>query len=426
MDASSYYFRKNLITGAVLFFFVIVLMILGSQLGYYQNAVQAQLSGVQNIQSAGGDLQISKNILANLLVFVPVIVLAVGGAFNARLGKSRAFRFMLLAPIMIYGASVYLDWKEATPLSEKFENLYSAVDNIIYIPFIICFAVFVIYMIAVIVKPDSMATKVIGSITMVISICFYVIFGVYVIYLQAMSALDGSFGFKHFILYLICFGLDVASFFLMLSLIMSFSAMRREDLLWEREMVRRERIDERRRREQEASGYYASEDGYGEYGEDYEYEYDGDGAYMIVEEDDDGNEVRRETAPKNNSAEPSAGIESVITTGSGGAESVAKPAAETEGVITTESGDAEFVAEPAAEIESVITTESGDAESVAKPSAETEGVITAGSGNAGFVAKPAANADFDIEEVRPENGKAGAKIQKLASKIRGRSRKKTE
>jgi len=131
-----------------------------------------------------------------------------------------------------------------------------------------------------------MVAKVIGSITMVISICFYVVFGMYVIYLQALSALGGSFGFSHFVLYLVCFALDTTTFFLMLSLIMSFCAMGREELLWAKDKERRHRLAARKRKEREMSAYPGElEEGAVDVYEE-EYEYDGYGSYMAEDDDE--------------------------------------------------------------------------------------------------------------------------------------------
>lgn len=254
---------------------MIVLMMLGSQLGYYQNSLQAEWSGIGSLQDAGnGNARVLQNVLVNLLMFIPVITMALGGAFNEKLGKNPLFRLLLLIPMIIYGCSFYLDFLQATPFSEKFSDMYTALDHIIFIPFLLCFIMLIIYMFCAILRPESMATKAIGTITMIVGICFYVVFGIYVIYLQAMNALGGSFGLSHFILYLVCFALDVTTFFLMLSLIMSFCSMRREELLWAKERERRRRIDERRRSERETRQAFV----YGEAG-----------YYDIYDEDDDDN-----------------------------------------------------------------------------------------------------------------------------------------
>jgi hypothetical protein len=287
MVASSYYFKKNLTTGVVLLFFMIILMALGSKMGYYQNSVQANFSGIEDLGSAGeSGINVAKNALINLLIFFPIIIMALGGAYNPRLGKNLFFRLLLLPPMAIYAISVFLDWKQATPFSEKFKDIYSSLDHAIYIPFILCFVIFIIYMASAIIKIDSIVTKVIGSVTMVVSICFYVMFGIYVIYLQALSALGGSFGLKHFILYLVCFALDVTTFFLMLSMLMSFCAMSREELLRAKYVKRNREFNTLRREEADAEKVSIYEEEY-----DYEYEYDeyDGGAYMV--EDDEPEDI---------------------------------------------------------------------------------------------------------------------------------------
>jgi hypothetical protein len=250
MTASSYYFRKNLITGAVLMFCLIVLMVLGSKMGYYQNSVQAQLGGIKELASAGaGGISAVKNIIINLLIFVPVIIVALGGTYNVSLGRNPFFRLLLLPTMAVYAIAIFLDFRQATPINEKFKDIYSSLDHAIFIPFILCFAMLVIYMVVVIIKIDNAAAKIFGSITMVVSTCFYVMFGIYVIYLQVLSALGGSFGMKHFILYLVCFALDVTTFFLMLSLLMSFCAMGREELFRDKYVERKHRFKNMRRNE---------------------------------------------------------------------------------------------------------------------------------------------------------------------------------
>jgi hypothetical protein len=99
----------------------------------------------------------------------------------------------------------------------------------IYIPFIIAYVCLTIYYCFVILQPGSLFTKGMGVFTTVISIGLYVASGVYAAYMHMMDVLDGSFGTWSFILYLVCFALDAATYFLMLSLLMTYSAMCRQE-----------------------------------------------------------------------------------------------------------------------------------------------------------------------------------------------------
>ncbi|MDR0356826.1 MAG: hypothetical protein LBH63_00385 [Clostridiales Family XIII bacterium] len=217
-----YLYRKNRISAIVLVTFFVILTVLCSGLGYYWNALQGLLADITYEGDAGN---VVGTIVVLVLVFVPVVVFAF---FGSPRGYNRNIRFLLIAPGLIYAISAVLELRKIFPVAEKFKDVYTALDNAIYVPFVIAHLCLAVYYCLVLFLPASFATKGFGIFTMIVSIALYTACGVYIAYLQAMDVLNGSFGTGHFILYLVCFGLDAATYFLMLSVLMTYCLMCRE------------------------------------------------------------------------------------------------------------------------------------------------------------------------------------------------------
>jgi hypothetical protein len=168
------------------------------------------------------------------LVFVPLTVFAFFGTPG---GSGRWARPLLLIPCLVYGISVVLEIQKILPLKEKFRDIYVALDNAIYVPFVIAYTCLTLYYFLVMLFPSRLVAKGVGVLTAVLSIALYVICGVYAAYLQVMSVLGGGFGTWEFLLYIACFALDVATYFLMLSILMTHCAMHRDIFLRRREIA---------------------------------------------------------------------------------------------------------------------------------------------------------------------------------------------
>ncbi|MDR0852417.1 MAG: hypothetical protein LBN36_07965 [Clostridiales Family XIII bacterium] len=235
-----YYFRKNRITATILSVFAIVQLMLGIGLGYYWNGLQGLLSGIDDVQSYGVTGNVWGDILVYVFVFAPIVLLAF---FSPSSDIRVNFRFVLIAPFLVYLISAIIEFKHILPLSEHFKSIYTALDNVIYIPFIICFLLLSVYYILVISVPKMLGTRAIGVLVMIVAITFYIIYGIYIVYLSVMNMLAGDFGTMQFIMRLICFALDAATFFLALSVLMTYCAMHRETLLDRKDALRKVETD---------------------------------------------------------------------------------------------------------------------------------------------------------------------------------------
>jgi hypothetical protein len=262
--------------------FAVIQLVLSSGLGYYWNALQGLLSGIVN---EGDAANIVGTAIVFVLIFAPIAVFAFFGVPD---GRRFWVRPLLAIPALVYIVSMALEIQKIIPLKEKFKDIYASLDNAIYIPFIIAYICLGLYYCLVIAFPSGLVTKGVGIFTMVISIGLYVAIGVYAAYVQTMNILDGTFGAWHFILYLVCLGLDAATYFLILSILMSYCAMCRDERL-----LGNAALAERAASKDE-DDWYEDEDAYdeepygdGEY-EDGNEEPQGDGEY------EDGDEGSRD------------------------------------------------------------------------------------------------------------------------------------
>ncbi|MDR1953421.1 MAG: hypothetical protein LBQ21_02945 [Clostridiales Family XIII bacterium] len=217
-----YLYRKNFISAIMMIVLAVIQLVLCSGLGYYWNALQGKLAGITMEDSSGHPLG---TLFVFILVFVPLVVFAFYGFLN---GEKDWVKVFLGVPCLVYGLSAILEVQKILPIEEKFKDIYVTLDNAIYLPFAVAYVILVVYYFFVLRFPASSVTRGIGIITVVISIGLYAANGVYTAYMQLMDVLDGSFGAMSFLLYLVCFALDTATYFLMLSILMTYCTMRRE------------------------------------------------------------------------------------------------------------------------------------------------------------------------------------------------------
>jgi hypothetical protein len=206
----------------VMFVLAVMQMVLCSGLGYYWNALQGRLAGITIEDSSS---HIFGTVLVFILVFIPLASFVFLG-FLA--GEKYWVKIFLVVPGFVYGISAILEIQRLMPFKEKFKDIYVSLDNAIYIPFAVTYLILVVYYCLVLLLPARLVTKGAGIGVMVISIGCYVARGVYIAYLQMMDVLGGSFGAESFLLYLVCFALDAATYFLALSILMTHCATRRE------------------------------------------------------------------------------------------------------------------------------------------------------------------------------------------------------
>jgi hypothetical protein len=202
--------------------FAVIQLVLCSGLGYYWNALQGLLAGITVEDSSG-------NVLGTAFVFILVFApLAAFVFFGFLTGEQYWVKFLLVVPGLVYGISAILEIRKVTPFAEKFKDIYASLDNAIYIPFAVTYLILVVYYCLVLFLPEGRVTRVVGIATAVISIGLYAANGIYTAYLQTMDVFSGLFGAASFFLYLVCFALDAATYFLMLSILMTYCTMRRE------------------------------------------------------------------------------------------------------------------------------------------------------------------------------------------------------
>jgi hypothetical protein len=128
---------------------------------------------------------------------------------------------------------VYEEYEKISPIGEKFKDLYESLEYAIFVPYAIIAAVMVIYLILVIIIPATRVTQAFGWVVAVIAILSYLASAVFIIYNHAMTILDGKFGESEFYMYLAAFALDVVSFFFILSVLMTYCMIKREER-WDR------------------------------------------------------------------------------------------------------------------------------------------------------------------------------------------------
>jgi hypothetical protein len=226
-----YCFRKIKSTALVMIALAAVHISISNPLGYYWNALQANLSGVDltvsGVPEAGDQ---SQSIGIYLLMFGTIALLA----FVTSPGRTSIWwRLILIAPLSVYVFSAYAEYQKISPVSEKFQDLYESLGYAIFVPYAAIAAITALYIAFVIALPAFRFTQAFGWVTSVVAILSYLVTAVFIVYNHTMTILDGAFGASEFYTYLAAFALDVVSYFFMLSVLMTYCTIKREER-WDR------------------------------------------------------------------------------------------------------------------------------------------------------------------------------------------------
>jgi hypothetical protein len=226
-----YCFRKIKSTALVMIAFAALYIAVSRPLGYYWNALQAELSGVElSVHGVPTPGDAGQSLIIYIMVFGAVALLAFI-TFPGRAGIVR--RLILVAPLSVYLFSAYAEYGKISPIKEKFKDLYESIEYAVFVPYAAIAAVTALYILLVIVLPSMRVTQVFGWLTSVVSILSYLGSAVFIVYNHTMTILDGAFGESAFYTYLAAFALDVASYFIMLSVLMTYCTIKREER-WDR------------------------------------------------------------------------------------------------------------------------------------------------------------------------------------------------
>jgi hypothetical protein len=256
-----YFYRKNMITTVVMLFLAVIQLIINIGISYYWTPLQGKISGIEGFAEAGSSANVFGYLVVFLLLFFPPAAVAL---LSREAGEKTQYRFILAIPALTYLISGILLIKQLAPLAHVFEDIYSIVDNFVYVPMLAQLFITFAYLALVVIKPDLFATKVVGIITVFVSIIYFIADAGFFAYLHLMEVLDGEFGLVQFGLFIGAFILDVVTFFLFMSVHMTYCAMQREPLIEERY----EKIQEKRAARRASKKAEESEEEYLEDGED--------------------------------------------------------------------------------------------------------------------------------------------------------------
>jgi hypothetical protein len=226
-----YNFRKIKSTALVMIAIMAVHIALSIPLGYYWNALQAKLSGVnltvQGVPEPGDSTQ---GVVIYLLLFGAVAALAF---LTTPRRTSIWWRLVLIVPLSVYLFSAYVEYGKISPVGEKFKDIYESLEYAIFVPYAAIAFVTALYVILVIAVPWFRGTQVFGWATAVVAILSYLASAVFIVYNHTMTILEGAFGTSDFYTYLAVFALDVVSYFFLLSVLMTYCTIKREER-WDR------------------------------------------------------------------------------------------------------------------------------------------------------------------------------------------------
>jgi hypothetical protein len=143
------------------------------------------------------------------------------------------YRLVLVVPLFIYLFSLRAEYEKISPVSEKFKDLYESLEYAIFVPYATIAAFTSLYIILVIALPAFRVTQAFGWVTAVVAILSYLASAVFIVYNHTMTILEGKFGEGEFYIYLVTFALDVASYFFIISVLMTYCMIKREER-WDR------------------------------------------------------------------------------------------------------------------------------------------------------------------------------------------------
>jgi hypothetical protein len=222
-----YCFRKIKTTALIMIAIAALHIAMSRPLGYYWNALQANLSGVDltisGVPEAGDS---SQGTIIYVLMFGVVALLAF---VTSPKRTSIWWRLVLIAPLSVYLFSAYAEYEKIAPIEEKFRDLYESLEYAIFVPYAAIAAVTALYMVLVIALPAFRVTQAFGWLTSVVAIMSYLVSVVFIVYNHTMTILDGGFGESEFYTYLLAFALDVVSYFFMISVLMTYCTIKREE-----------------------------------------------------------------------------------------------------------------------------------------------------------------------------------------------------
>ncbi|MDR0518814.1 MAG: energy-coupling factor transporter transmembrane protein EcfT [Clostridiales Family XIII bacterium] len=222
-----YCFRKIKNTALVMIALVAVHIALSLPLDYYWNALQARLSGIElTVSGVSHSGEASQGIVVYLMVFGVCAALAF---LTSPRGTGLLRRLMLVIPLLVFMYSAYGEYEKITPISEKFKDLYGSLEYAVFIPYLALAVFTAVYIVLVLAIPALRLTQAFGWVTCIVAILSYLAAMLSVIYRHGMTILEGSFGESDFYIYLVVFGLDVVSYFFMLSVYMTYCTIKREE-----------------------------------------------------------------------------------------------------------------------------------------------------------------------------------------------------
>jgi hypothetical protein len=226
-ELDDYCFRKIKTTALIMIALAALHIAMSRPLGYYWNALQAKLSGVDltisGVPDAGDS---SQGTIIYILMFGVVALLAF---VTSPRRTSIWWRLVLIAPLSVYLFSAYAEYEKISPIKEKFQDLYESLEYAIFVPYAAIAAATALYIVLVIALPAFRVTQAFGWLTSVVAILSYLVSVVFIVYNHTMTILDGGFGESEFYTYLLAFGLDVVSYFFMISVLMTYCTIKREE-----------------------------------------------------------------------------------------------------------------------------------------------------------------------------------------------------
>ncbi|MDR1495718.1 MAG: hypothetical protein LBS67_02195 [Clostridiales Family XIII bacterium] len=226
-----YCFRKIKSSALAMIALAAVHIAISQPLGYYWNALQADLSGVvltvQGVPEAGDSTQ---GVFVYIALFGSIALLAF---ITSPRRTNFWYRLILLIPLFIYLFSLYTEYEKISPIQEKFKDIYESLEYAIFVPYAAIAAITAFYLILVIALPAFRVAQAFGWVAAVVAILSYLCSAVFIVYNHTMTILDGNFGEVEFYIYLVAFALDVVSYFFVLSVLMTYCTIKREER-WDR------------------------------------------------------------------------------------------------------------------------------------------------------------------------------------------------
>ena len=226
-----YLYRKILVSAIVMTLFLVIVWLVGEMLGYYWNAVQGMLAEVTAGQIRNNG---TFNFGASSAIFcIMILSLLVFAAIASRTHRGEKFSFpfqvILIIPLFIYLCSAIFETQKLKEVGSAIFDVDRGIDFVVYIPFAACGYLLTLYLLLVMFVPASIFTRLISYLCVIVGIILYSAYAAFIVYSQMMSVLGTSFSKMTSALYLACFASDVVAYFFMLSVLMTWCAIKREE-----------------------------------------------------------------------------------------------------------------------------------------------------------------------------------------------------